>query len=616
MSPYSSEYKELKCEKMPSILRFPVLEKFRPKRIDRQIGYGYLTAILVGCLGSIAGIVIADYFQGKGILQLLDAQAQARLLIEFKETATQARLHAAQAILVSGDDDQHRQELSEFNRNLSDLEKLRLQLETFLTSEPVWIAQEPAIIESLLMGYEAALRQQREQIAANFPGGESTVTALSALSDGETPQIRQFHDDLVDIIHIAQTQEAMAAEVMESAQGLEKLIVMASISLAGLIAGFISWRVTRAIATPLKDITQTARQVAQDADYSLRAEVFANDEIGTLAQSLNELIQRVGERTRALEQAAQKAVAQNQELEAALQNLRKAQLQLVQAEKMSSLGQLVAGIAHEVNNPIGFIQGNLKYVGEYSATLFKAIDFLQSELGTLSRDSAAYLEGADLEFIRQDFPKILRSLSHGTDRINSLILSLKVFSRLQESQFKSANLNDGLDSSLLLLGHRLKSQAKRPEIQVVRHYSKLPMVECYSSQMNQTFMNILNNAIDAIEDRWIKSPENWQPKIVINSELREDDILIEIRNNGLAIPEEVQDKIFDPFFTTKPVGKGVGLGMSISYEIICKKHHGCISFVSPIEDDFGTQFCLTIPRSGVRHVDLKASENDILKFEN
>jgi signal transduction histidine kinase len=425
---------------------------------------------------------------------------------------------------------------------------------------------------------------------------DDTQAALSQLfSSDDTEMLNQLDADLGTVIRLAQEQEAIATNVMESAQGFEKFLIIVSITAAGLLAGFLAWRATSAIATPIEDITQVARRVTYDADYTARATIFYDDEVGVLARSLNELIEQVSERTRSLEAAAKTAVAQRQELENTLQVLKKAQLQLVQAEKMSSLGQLVAGITHELNNPIGFIHGNLTYVQEYADTLFNVVDRLQVECSEISSDLAAYLKEADVDFIRQDFPNVLRSISNGTERINSLVLSLKVFSRLQESQLKRANLNEGLESTLLLLGHRLKSQAKRLEVNVVRRYSDLPEIECFSRQMNQVFVNIVDNALDAIDERWEKDACSWKPTLIITTELEKDHVRIRIYNNGLPIPNSVQTKIFDPFFTTKPIGKGVGLGMSISYEIVCEKHHGEIEFVSPVTGDIGTEFFLKIP---------------------
>lgn len=581
--------------KLPPTTRWAFFERVRPKRLVSQIGYGYLIAISVGWVGSIVGILVADYFQGKGILQLLDAQAQTRLLIRFEETATQSQLQAMRSLMVGEASDEQQPISPAIDDNLAALSRLRAELDAFLAGQPVWLAQDAERLQMLLTTYEEALQQQHRQIRSAIANGAASETAAQILSAEATAVLDQLHQDLAAVIQMAQRQEALAADVMESAQGLEKFIVIASITVAGLLAGILAWRTTRAIATPIEDITQVARQVSHDANYQVRAQVFHEDEVGTLAHSLNELIERVAERTQALEQAAATAIAQNQELQATLQALKKAQLQLVQAEKMSSLGQLAAGIAHEINNPIAFIYGNLQHVREYSETLFEAIDRLQPAIPEPNELLSEILDAEELDFIRQDFPKVVQSIKNGTERINSLILSLKVFSRLQESHLKLANLNEGLDSSLVLVGHRLKSQNGRPAIGVSQQYANLPEIECFSSQMNQVFMNIINNAIDAIDERWRQSSGHWQPQLRLKSTLNSDSILIQIANNGLPIPPAVQNKIFDPFFTTKPIGKGVGLGLSVSYEIVHKKHQGDLTFVSPWQDEVGTQFQISMP---------------------
>jgi len=574
----------------------PLLGRFKPRRIGQQIGYGYLIAIAIGWAGSLIGMTVADYFQGRGIFQLMDAQRQSRLLSQFEQTAGEVQLHGARALALSERPRKQQQELSSLRLSLADIETIRQELELFLSSHPTWVADEPAVLRSLLAEYDRLLNQQTAQILAAVENGKPQSAFPEILSSDVTQQLEQRHTDLLVLIRFAQGQEAEATAFMETAQGFEKFMIVASITLAGCLAGVLAWRTTRAIAIPLERITQVAQKVTNKADYSIRTDIVRDDEIGVLARSLNDLIERVAERTQRLEHTAQAAETQNQELEQTLQTLRRAQLQLVQSEKMSSLGQLVAGIAHEINNPIGFIHGNLTYAQEYSDSLVAVIDELQSVLPQLPERIAAHLEAVDVEFIREDFPKVLQSIRNGTDRINGLVLSLKVFSRLQESHLKQANLNDGLESALLLIGHRLKPQAKRSEIQVVRRYRELPLVECYSSQINQVCMNILNNAVDAIDERWEQDTTDWKPMISVSTEDVGDLVRIAIANNGTAIPPAIQAKVFDPFFTTKPPGRGVGLGMSTSYEIIHQQHRGNLSFISPVSEEVGARFVLEIPK--------------------
>ncbi len=269
---------------------------------------------------------------------------------------------------------------------------------------------------------------------------------------------------------------------------------------------------------------------------------------------------------------------------------------------MSSLGQLAAGMAHEINNPITFIHSNIEHIRTYTQTLFDLIEQLLA-LPSLPPHIEDYLHQVEFDFIRQDFPDLLQSLQHGVERINSLMLSLRMFSRLQESQLKHADLHDGISSTLKLLKHRLSAQAHRPEICVTLQLGDLPLVECYSSQINQVFMNILTNAIDAIDDRWFHAPNHTTPSITIQTTCPSaSHVQISISNNGstippgCGIPQELIYKIFDPFFSTKPVGKGVGLGLAICYDIITGKHHGSLLCQSPPQgNNPGSQFTIVIP---------------------
>jgi signal transduction histidine kinase len=540
-------------------------------------------------------MMIADYFQGRGFFQLLEAQTQAQLLSQYEQRADQVQLQSTRTIVLRDDHEAQQQEVVRLKLTLEELSHLRQQFDQFLATDPRWVAGDPTLMRSQLTQYEQQLHQQAETILAALEA-ENIAAALQALSpEGSSTALAPLHRDLNRWIHIAYEQESAAAEVMETAQGLEKLLIVISMTIAGLIAAWVAWKTTRAISTPLVQITQVAREVANRHDYTLRAPVVRNDEVGLLANSLNHLIEQVEENTQSLKQAAQTTTSQKKELEVALKQLRQAQAQLVQAEKMSSLGQLVAGIAHEINNPISFIHGNLKYVQDYSNTLFEIIDSGTADLTKLTKDDTDWREEGDLDFIRSDFPKVIQSIKNGADRINGIVLSLKVFARLQEAHLKFANLHEGLESVLKLLGHRLKPQAKRPEVTVTCQFPDLPPVECYGSQINQVFMNILTNAIDAIDERWERHPGGWQPRIEIRAEVVEETVCFDIQNNGMPMSEAVQAKILDPFFTTKPVGRGVGLGLSISYEIISQQHQGRLTYRSPIEHEMGAAFHISIP---------------------
>lgn len=280
--------------------------------------------------------------------------------------------------------------------------------------------------------------------------------------------------------------------------------------------------------------------------------------------------------------------ARTVELTDALNELKNAQLQLVQSEKMSSIGQLIAGIAHEINNPIGFIKGNLKVASAAVQDVIDCVRLYQKKLPQPDAEILEKTEDINLEFLLQDIPKMLASMQTGTQRILEISRSLRTFSRSDADKPVLADVHEGIDSTLMLLQHRLKPNEFRLEIEVSKQYGSIPQVKCYLGQLNQVFMNILSNAIDALDEH--KIPE---PKIRIATELREKTIAIRISDNGVGIPIEIQDKLFDPFFTTKAVGKGTGLGLSISHRIVAEQHRGKLEYRTAPEG--GAEFVIELP---------------------
>ncbi len=310
-------------------------------------------------------------------------------------------------------------------------------------------------------------------------------------------------------------------------------------------------------------------------------------------QEINELLERqVAQRTQELIEANARLRSEAAHLQQLLAELQKAQAQLIQAEKMSSLGQLVAGIAHEINNPVGFIHGNLFHLEHDAYNLLKILQLYQKYYPNPVSEIASEAKKMDLEFLQYDLPKLIGSMKIGTDRIHHIVVSLRNFSRMDEAEFKTVNIHEGIESTLLILQHRLKATPERLEIEVIRDFDDLPLVECYPGQLNQVFMNLLVNAIDAIEE--CNAKQNHCGRIIIRTSAIDSQwVKIAIADNGLGMPEEVRQKIFDPFFTTKPTGKGTGMGMSISYQIIVKKHGGKLDCFSKIGE--GTELVIQIP---------------------
>lgn len=383
-----------------------------------------------------------------------------------------------------------------------------------------------------------------------------------------------------------------------------------SLSSAVLLSVIIAKVLAKQISQPIIQLAKRSKTLATGDLITPIPEVNAGGEIGQLAKAYQEMAeslkalienleQRVAERTEEIEiarqtlevkvqQRTEEISIKNHKLQQALRDLQLTQTQLIQAEKMSSLGNMVAGIAHEINNPINFIYGNITHINEYAQDFLTLIRRYQKRFP--DPELEAYAEEVDLEFLATDLPNILASMKMGAERISQIVLSLRNFSRHDESAMKEVNIHEGIESTLLLLQHRLNNKDELTSIQVIKQYSNLPFVECYPRQLNQVFMHILTNAIDALE---MKSQQRDR-QIIIQTEVTDNqNIQIKFFDNGCGIHKKYISQIFDPFFTTKPVGKGTGLGLTVAYQIL-KKHHGNISITSSLGK--GTEVIIELPQ--------------------
>ncbi|MBE8967374.1 HAMP domain-containing protein [Nostocales cyanobacterium LEGE 12452] len=415
---------------------------------------------------------------------------------------------------------------------------------------------------------------------------------------------------LSQVIKRANQQNLLVEDELENLYQVQRIIsfVVVQVIVILFVGKFLV--IWRPMIKSLKKLQAGTAEIATgNLDY--RLDIQTGDEIEDLAKSFNYMSLKLAESRETLMknteltqmnqrlelEISERKQAQS-ELQKALQELQSTQAQLIQTEKMSSLGQLVAGVAHEINNPVNFISGNIVHASEYTEQLREVVRLYQEEFPNPGQQIQEKVEEIDLEFMLDDMPKIFNSMKMGSKRIQQIVLSLRTFSHLDEADMKEVDIHEGIDSTLLILQNRLKGKPENPKIEIVKEYGELPLVECYAGQLNQVFMNVINNAIDALDmcnaQCSRQDIESNPSKIIISTKLISDNrVVVRIADNGPGMTQEVKNKLFDPFFTTKPVGQGTGLGLSISYQIVVQKHSGVLRCESELGK--GTEFWIEIP---------------------
>jgi two-component system, NtrC family, sensor kinase len=596
--------------------------------IPAKIRLGYALTLGIALSGTITGIIIGEIYQKHSQDLIEDALEENQLLYELTTDLLQAKSLEQELVFLVDKPEKFQPRYTLFLKKVKDLEDTWGKVKSSYTDADVEESSEET------EAFKKINKEYDSLVTIYFQESRKIYKKLKIpnITPSEIVNLRQQLFDLnssdlalkvIDVIAtIKNATDIINEEVKEAEEALitfsriRLAIVTASISISAIIALIITSYMIKNLSAPLKAVTKIAEQVSRESNFELQVPVTTEDEVGVLAQTFNQMIVQIRELLIEQQHAQKKLESYNYDLETKIQvrteelqenniylqqtlsELKSTQNQIIQSEKMSSLGQLVAGVAHEINNPVSFISGNLVHASEYIHDLLELIELYQEVYTQPESVIQKQIEEIDLEYVKQDLPQVINSMKIGAERIIEIVKSLRNFSRLDESEYKEAHIHEGIDGTLMILRHRLKANGERPEIQVIKEYSPLSIVTCYPGQLNQVFMNILSNAIDAIEEYNQKRTKEEiklnpsQIKISIQ-EIDDNWVRIGIEDNAGGIPEKIISKLFDPFFTTKPVGKGTGLGLSISYKIIVEKHAGRLLCNST--PGKGTEFLIEIP---------------------
>ncbi|WP_339376789.1 ATP-binding protein [Nostoc sp. 106C] len=519
--------------------------------IRQKIVFGYGLALGIGVVGITIGLVIGDRYFQEARHQMMLADEEGGLLSSLQGELLEIQIHQPEILTLLQQSQAVKQQTSHLLTDIAEAETVLSQLQDLSKSSL------KANLQALLKKYDTttvvylsqlkALCQQISSLSSKPEELAKAQQLILELSTSQTAQkFYQFTHELTDFAKTVRERQEEADTAQNQAAEIQAQIIIGSILLSIAIAAILAFYISRIIASPINAVRDVAQKVTQEANFELQAPITTTDEVGALASSLNQLIQQV------------KHLLEEQQAEA--------QARLIQSEKMSSLGRMLTGVAHEINNPVNFISGNLAHAKTYIDDLLALLQTYKAEVPN-PPDAVQYLiEEIDLEFLKDDLPKLFNSMNVGADRTREIVRSLKDFSRLDEGEAQLVEIHPCIESTLLILNNRLKKG-----ISIVRNYGEIPAIPGYTGLLYQVFMNILSNAIDAVEEKWAEN-SLFKPEITIITERWENNfVVVRIADNGSGIAPDTQEKIFETFFTTKPRGIGTGLGLAISLSDCSRK---------------------------------------------